>query len=85
MCTEPRGPLGAQRNLVVRPERAARLIAKGRATPGECAFPANGPIMCGVRRGQLVQRAVPVLRVTTMQGKGWMLGPCDGMVPMAAR
>jgi hypothetical protein len=67
MCTVPRGMVGgAQRNLVVRSERAQRLLDKGKAVLGECPFPANGPIMCGLRRGALVQRATPERFITKL-------------------
>ena len=55
MCKIKNGALisGAQKTKIVKASKVATKLAKG-LTLGECPLPANGPVMCGLRDGELL-------------------------------
>ena len=68
---------GAQETVLVKNENVADKLAKG-LTLGECEFPANGPVMCTIKKGELKNIIVREGKVTKRLGKGDTLGECAG-------
>jgi hypothetical protein len=78
MC-KVRKPGAAERTILAPPHKVQWLLDSGKATLGECEFPANGVVMCTTLNKQGVPRniVVPERKVTKRLGRGDTLGECQ--------
>jgi hypothetical protein len=70
---------GAQKTVLVKLAKVQKKLDQG-LTLGECAFPANGVVMCTEdKKGNPKNIIVPEEKVTKMLGKGATLGECGAL------